>query len=410
MRKSKEVHDTFLEFKSVLFQRPRFVRVEEAQRQHAIQILRYKLRALIDSATLDEINEPIGLLQLPILWVALENQLLEVTRLVLEKHPNAALYVRSDGMNLFHFIAYNNISLQKELYGLLPSGIDSLLNTTSLGACPIHSAVTQRNTSSLETLLVLRANIEAVNQEGNTALHVACDFGRLQAVEQLLEHKANVNAEDRLRRTPLYIAAIGWDTYHDITLALIKAGANLREPVVFGSEITEPIGLTILRIKADSDEVMKAIAASDPSILSHSYPSSILRHMVEKKKTHNLQLALSLGADPRISHYLDTKPSDICSNKADREKLLEAEQELNRKAVIKFTELKEWIKTEEAQKNLASTRLPLVLSQFEINAFDQYYIENAYPDDYKALIDQLDKAVLKREASQEHAYQPRILH
>ena len=51
-------------------------------------------------------------------------------------------------------------------------------------------------------------NIEYMNDEGVTALHVACKYGYVAIVQMLLEYKANVNSRDHEGRTPLMVGIV----------------------------------------------------------------------------------------------------------------------------------------------------------------------------------------------------------
>lgn len=48
-------------------------------------------------------------------------------------------------------------------------------------------------------------NIDAKNQDGQTAVHLACRFGNEQLVEKLISSGANVNCRDSEGNTPLHV-------------------------------------------------------------------------------------------------------------------------------------------------------------------------------------------------------------
>ena len=57
------------------------------------------------------------------------------------------------------------------------------------------------------TLQVGKADIEARDEDGMTALLRACAKGHVAAIQQLIEHRADVYAVDKLRRSCLFYAA-----------------------------------------------------------------------------------------------------------------------------------------------------------------------------------------------------------
>ena len=69
------------------------------------------------------------------------------------------------------------------------------------------------------------ADVNAVGEDQDTALHLACLYGHLEAAQELLRAGAQVNALDEDSSTPLHSAAAGG--YEQIAEALIAAGADL---------------------------------------------------------------------------------------------------------------------------------------------------------------------------------------
>lgn len=78
---------------------------------------------------------------------------------------------------------------------------------------------------SLELVIRQGANLNATNDVGATALHVAISHGRLLAVKRLVALGADVNAVDGDERTPLAIAIA--DDQRDIAALLEPYGARL---------------------------------------------------------------------------------------------------------------------------------------------------------------------------------------
>ncbi len=77
--------------------------------------------------------------------------------------------------------------------------------------------------------------IEAVNNNGSTSLHVACNNGQDVVVDILLQHKASINPRNNKGQTPLHFAA--WSHHGALCMELlVKAGAdpNIQVGVVRG--------------------------------------------------------------------------------------------------------------------------------------------------------------------------------
>ena len=79
-------------------------------------------------------------------------------------------------------------------------------------------------------------NINYKDENGNTALHYACDEGNLKIVEILLEVKCDPNIKNIHKQTPLHLSAKRG--YFDISKLLIEHGAQLN---LYDSEKNTPI-------------------------------------------------------------------------------------------------------------------------------------------------------------------------
>ncbi|XP_047101159.1 ankyrin-3-like isoform X2 [Schistocerca piceifrons] len=69
------------------------------------------------------------------------------------------------------------------------------------------AAAKEGSVSELRTLLAVGADVEAKNENSQTALHLAAAMGHVEVVRRLLEEGAGVNARDRWQNTPLHQAA-----------------------------------------------------------------------------------------------------------------------------------------------------------------------------------------------------------
>src|SRR5688572_10268873 len=85
-----------------------------------------------------------------------------------------------------------------------------LLGVISLAAAgsPLIDAVKKQDTQAVRALLKQKANVNAAEADGFTALHWAAQRNDLQLVELLLAAGANAKAENRYKITPLHLAAV----------------------------------------------------------------------------------------------------------------------------------------------------------------------------------------------------------
>ena len=68
----------------------------------------------------------------------------------------------------------------------------------------MHIAVDINSEEIINLLLSKGANVNAKGIDGITSLHLAAQRGYLRIVEQLLKHRAYINASDNFDRTSLH--------------------------------------------------------------------------------------------------------------------------------------------------------------------------------------------------------------
>lgn len=77
----------------------------------------------------------------------------------------------------------------------------------------------------IHCLWLYYADIDSGDEEGRSALHVACWQGHVEVVSCLLELGAELDCMDNERRTPLQSAA--WQGHDHIAQMLCERGANV---------------------------------------------------------------------------------------------------------------------------------------------------------------------------------------
>ena len=109
---------------------------------------------------------------------------------------------------------------------LLSTKEKSLNCTDSDGRTLLHLAVRHGQTHAV-ALLVQEggAPINRANKAGETPLHQACQYGRMNIIRFLLDHGAGVNLGDGKGNTPLHVAAV--KNKKDVAQALLEYGAAM---------------------------------------------------------------------------------------------------------------------------------------------------------------------------------------
>lgn len=94
------------------------------------------------------------------------------------------------------------------------------------GCLPIHMACmdVEENPNRLRRLIDMTSDVDARTENGLTALHIACGFGKYHLVRVLIEAGADVNARDKTDSTPLHFAVQG---SNGAIKLLVEAGADV---------------------------------------------------------------------------------------------------------------------------------------------------------------------------------------
>jgi len=107
-------------------------------------------------------------------------------------------------------------------------GISTLASTENSDGSKqddIFKAASEGNLENCQLFLAKTEDINVRDEDGQTALHWACDANHLEIVRFLLSNGADVNVQDKGMQTPLHFALISG--HEDIAKNLIQAGANI---------------------------------------------------------------------------------------------------------------------------------------------------------------------------------------
>ncbi|CAG7733444.1 unnamed protein product, partial [Allacma fusca] len=116
-----------------------------------------------------------------------------------------------DNRNMLHIMVTHDGELDKILdHELSTLFIPILEDQDKNGNTSLHYAAKRGHIKSVEKLLTLGASILTKNNDGQNVFHLACRYGRLNIIFQILKNEQTnsvVNEADGRGRTPLHIAA-----------------------------------------------------------------------------------------------------------------------------------------------------------------------------------------------------------
>lgn len=162
----------------------------------------------------------------------------------------------------------------------------------------IADAVMKRNVAAFRSLLQQKADVNARQLDGTTALHWAAQFGDLDAADLLIGAGANVSAVNRTGVTPLQLAAI--DGNAAMLERLIKAGADPNAPLT-------PEGDTVLMMAARNGRpaAIKTLLDNGAQINARETwgGTTALMWAVSEGHFAAAKMLVELGADVNLKSY-----------------------------------------------------------------------------------------------------------
>ena len=211
-----------------------------------------------------------------------------------------------DGTTPLHWAVYQD---DAETVGALLRAGANVKAANRYGVTPLSLACTNGNGVIVRLLLNAGANPNDVLSGGETALMTAARTGKVDAVNALLEHKAEVNAkETKYKQTALMWAAAAGNV--QVVEALLKAGADIHAssnaaftPLLFAVREGQ-IGTAnaLLKAGADVNETVKSQAKKAGGVTGP--PAAGTSALLLATSNAHFELAsilLDAGADPNAA-------------------------------------------------------------------------------------------------------------
>jgi ankyrin repeat protein len=182
-------------------------------------------------------------------------------------------------------------------------------------ASPIADAAMRGDVATVRTLIARRADVNAPQGDGMTALHWAADHGDSAMAAELLRAKANVASRTRIGAyTPLHIAARTGSPA--VVRALLAAGSDVKA--------TTTSGATALHFAAaaGNPDVVTALLSkgADPNARESSWGQTPLVFAAEYGRAAAVEALMKHGADPSIRTRVMNLSDDAARDQAAEKK------------------------------------------------------------------------------------------
>ena len=190
----------------------------------------------------------------------------------------------------------------------------------------VADAVMKRDVAALRALLQKKADVNAAQVDGSTALHWAVYHDNLQAADLLIAAGANVKAVTREGVTPLSMATL----YGSVPMVerLLKAGADAKE--------LGPNGETMLMFAARNGNprlVQLFVAAGvDVNAVEKLRKTTALMWAAEQHHPEAVQALLKAGANPALKSGGAGLPRNYMANRVNQQSVKEAQERRKRAA------------------------------------------------------------------------------
>jgi ankyrin repeat protein len=182
-------------------------------------------------------------------------------------------------------------------------------------ASPIADAAMRGDVATVRTLIARRADVNAPQGDGMTALHWAADHGDSAMAAELLRAKANVTSRTRIGAyTPLHIAVRTGSPA--VVRALLSAGSDVKATTASGATALH------LAAAAGNADVVKALLAkgADPNARESQWGQTPLVFAAEYGRAAAIQVLMKHGADPSIRTRVANLSDDAAREQAGEKK------------------------------------------------------------------------------------------
>ena len=163
------------------------------------------------------------------------------------------------------------------------------------GTSDVADAAMNRNAAAVRTLIQQKADVNAQQPDGTTALHWAARWDDLQMASTLIQAGANVQLPNRTGATPMFLAAVNGSAAMIETL--LNAGADPNAPVLSHGETA-----LMLAARTGKLEAVKTLISHRANVRAaeNLRGTDALMWAAEQDHADVVKFLIDNGADPRV--------------------------------------------------------------------------------------------------------------
>ncbi|XP_057689134.1 B-cell lymphoma 3 protein homolog [Corythoichthys intestinalis] len=218
-----------------------------------------------------------------------------------------------DGDTALHIaVVQGELAMVRQLIHLLQYAGRSLDVFNNLRQTPLHLAVITQQISIVEALLRAGSDPSALDRNGQTALHLCCEYNHpecLSAVLSLPSSAVCLDMKNFQGLSPLHLAVL--HAHINLVSMLLGAGADINTMDIKSGQ--SPL---ILAVESNNAEMVHFLIESGCDVNRPSYSGNTALHSACARGQADLVRALlKNGADSSVKNYHNDTPVMLAKNK-----------------------------------------------------------------------------------------------
>ncbi|KAM9852458.1 B-cell lymphoma 3 protein homolog [Aulostomus maculatus] len=182
----------------------------------------------------------------------------------------------------------------------------------NLRQTPLHLAVITQQGSMVEALLRAGANPAALDRNGQTALHLCCEYDQQQCLSVVLSlpsSSACLESKNYGGLSPLHLAVLRGQ--RDLARMLLDAGADIN-----AMDIKSGQSSLMHAVESNNPEMVHFLIENGCDVNSQSYSGNTALHgACGRGQVDTVRLLLKSGADSSLKNYHNDTPVMVAKNK-----------------------------------------------------------------------------------------------
>ncbi|XP_077453890.1 B-cell lymphoma 3 protein homolog [Stigmatopora argus] len=232
-------------------------------------------------------------------------------------HPtlNIALATRQDedGDTALHIaVVREELAMVLQLIHLLRSAGRSLDVYNNLRQTPLHLAVITQQVSMVEALLRAGSDPSVLDRNGQTALHLCCEYNHPECLHAVLLSPSSAVCLDMKNfqgLSSLHLAVL--HAHINLVSMLLGAGADIN-----AMDIKSGQNPLILAVESNNVEMVKFLIENGCDVNRSSYSANTALHSAcARGQTDMVRALLKSGANSSVKNYHNDTPVMLAKNK-----------------------------------------------------------------------------------------------